>query len=238
MKEHHRVIAPDLPGFGLSERGARFGGSLDEHADFVVAFCRALDVQPRVIFMMDASGAVGLTAASRMAGSVRGVVLADTAPIPLTGIFAVVRFFLRFVVASRWVRWLNRKTNFLPWLVVTVAPWRRPFSRDERRALVREFDTEEKRDHAIELFENMGRDTGFMERAAAASAALEKTPALLLYGALDPMRLLGGVGRFRRLLPNHTVAIVAGEEHFPMLAAGAEVGRIVVDWMTRVVDGR
>ena len=35
LARHHRVIAPDLPGFGNSAANARFSGSLRAYADFV-----------------------------------------------------------------------------------------------------------------------------------------------------------------------------------------------------------
>jgi haloalkane dehalogenase len=235
LKKHHRVIAPDLPGFGGSELPSRFGGTLEEHATFVVDFCRELTLRSFVVYVNDSSGCIGLAAAARMADSVAGLVVADTVQIPLTGIAWLVRMVLKHILGSWVVRALNRRLNLLPWLVASVAPFLKPFARDERRELVREFDTRAKRERVLDLFVHMGRDDAFTQRTASAVAEqLRARPTLILYGQFDPMRMIGGAGRFRALLPNSSTAIVPFEEHFPILASGERVGRIVHEWMQAV----
>lgn len=232
----HRILAPDFPGFGGSEVPIGFGGSLDDHAGFVVAFVRALGLSDLVMYVNDSSGCIGLAAATRLGpGALRGLVVADTVPLPLVGAAWVVRVVLRHVVASRLVRWLNRRFNLLAWTVATVAPWLHPFRRTERAALTREFDTAEKRDRALDLFEHMAVDEAFMRATAArASERLAGVPALILYGQLDPMRLVGGVGRFCEMFPKSRVAILPMEEHFPILSSGAKVGRVMREWMSEL----
>jgi haloalkane dehalogenase len=235
LRAHHRVIAPDLPGFGGSEWQPSFGGTLEEYATFVVDFCRELRLTGFAMYVNDSSGCFGLAAAARMADSVAGLVVADTVPIPLTGAAWFVRMLLKYVVSSWLVRALNRRWNLLPWLVASVAPLLKPFARDERRALVREFDTQAKRERVLDFFAHMGSDDAFMRRTAAAVAErLRARPTLILYGQFDPMRLIGGARRFRALLPNSVTAIVPFEEHFPILASGGRVARIVHEWMQTV----
>jgi haloalkane dehalogenase len=235
LERHHRVIAPDLPGFGGSELPPNFRGTLEEYAAFVVDFCRELHLRGFAVYVNDSSGCIGLAAAATMADWVAGLVVADTVPIPLTGAAWPVRMILKYVLGSWLVRALNRSLNLLPWLVASVAPLLKPFARDERRALVREFDTRAKRERVLDLFAHMGSNDAFMRRTASAVAErLRSRPALILYGQFDPMRLIGGAGRFRALLPNSVTAIVPFEEHFPILASGARVGRIVHEWMRTV----
>lgn len=231
LAKHHRVLAPDLPGFGRTPAPPDFAGRLDDYADFVVRFVRALELERLVVFVNDASGSFGLAAAARVADRIAGIVVADTVQIPMTGVAWWVRQLLVHVVASRPMRAINRRFNLLPWMVATVAPWLRPFSRAERHVLTAVFDTPDKRDRVLDLFEQMGRDTAFIARTAeAARRHLADHPALLLYGAFDPMRWIGAVGRYRRMFPRHVVRIVAREEHFPILASGTEVGRLVHAW--------
>lgn len=45
----YRVILPELPGFGESAEPPEPWG-VSDYADFVIAFCRAVELQPRVIF--------------------------------------------------------------------------------------------------------------------------------------------------------------------------------------------
>jgi haloalkane dehalogenase len=232
LRADHRVIAPDLPGFGGSTLPPSFSGRLSGYAAFVERFCLALGLDGLYLYVNDTSGSIGLMAAVRIGSRVAGLVVADTAQLPLTGWAWPVRQILARVMGLRVVRWLNRRMNLFPWLVATVAPYLRPFSRDERAALVSEFDTPEKRDRVLELFQQMGRDVDFMnEVAALACERLRDVPTLLLYGQFDPMRLLGAVGRFRRLLPRSRVRIVPREEHFPILASGERVAEIVRAWI-------
>jgi haloalkane dehalogenase len=234
LRAHYRVIAPDFPGFGQSAPAAGFGGSLREHARFVGEFCAALELRRFYAYVNDSSACVGLSALAGLAPEVAGVVVASTVPLPLTGRAWPVKLVLRHVVGSRLFRSLNRRFNLLPWLVARVAPFLRPFSPAERAALLAQFDTDAKRDRIIDMFRHMGRDDDFMgETAACVGERLAATPALLLFGQFDPMRFLGGVGRWKRLLPRSSVCIIRFEEHFPILASGARVGRAVHDWIAR-----
>jgi pimeloyl-ACP methyl ester carboxylesterase len=227
-----RVLAPDLPGFGDSVAAPGFPGSLASYASAVREFCAALDLRGFVVYVNDASGAFGLAAAAAMRDRVAGVVVADTVPIPLTGAAGLVGFALRHVVPSRPVRFVNRHWNVFPWLVATAAPWRRPFRSAERRALLAPFDTAARRDRVLDLFAEMGRDDTFMRATAHAVAErLAATPALLLYGQFDPMRLIGGIRRYATLFPRHRVCIVPWEEHFPILAEGEAVAVAVQGWL-------
>jgi hypothetical protein len=54
---------------------------------------------------------------------------------------------------------------------------------------------------------------------------------MILYGQFDPMRLIGGVSRFRALFPRSQVAIIPWEEHFPILGSGTKVGGAVRTFM-------
>jgi pimeloyl-ACP methyl ester carboxylesterase len=188
----------------------------------VEEFCVALDLHDVVVYVNDSSGAFGLVAAARLGTRVAGLVVADTVPVPLTGLAWPVRLVLRHVVSSRPVRALNRRWNVMPWLVATLAPWRHPFTPAERAVLISQFDTLLKRDRVLDLFAHMGRDDAFMQTAARAATALANTPALILYGQFDPMRLVGR---------QHHVVIVRGEEHFPILAEGERVAAAMLGWM-------
>jgi pimeloyl-ACP methyl ester carboxylesterase len=66
LARHHRVIAPDLPGFGYSQASPDFVGSLASYADFVEEFCRALGLRTFFLNLNDASGCFGLVAPARV----------------------------------------------------------------------------------------------------------------------------------------------------------------------------
>lgn len=234
LQSRHRVIAPDLPGFGASEVPAGFEGSLEAYARFIREFCEALELEGMVMYVNDSSGCMGLYAAADMPKRVAGLVVADTVPLPLTGLAAPVKWILRYVVTSDPMRWLNRRLNLLPWLVAHVAPLLRlrPLSSDERRTLVQQFDTGSKRDRILDIFGQMARDESFMAEAGRrAREDLAAVPALVLYGQFDPVRFAGGVRRFQRTFERSVVRILPWEEHFPILSSGEAVATLVSDWM-------
>jgi haloalkane dehalogenase len=235
----YRVIAPDLPGFGYSEENPVFPGTLEGYARFVEQFCRVLALRRFVLYLNDSSGCFGLVAAARMEPDVAGLVVADTVQLPLTGPAWIVKQVLKHVIASRLFRFINRRFNLLAWAVATLAPLAKPFPRSERKVLVAQFDTANKRERAIDLFEHMGRDEAFMRRAASlARERLARTPALILYGQFDPMRLIGAGRRFRDIFQRSEVATISFEEHFPILASGARVARAVDAWLARTLEAR
>jgi len=110
----------------------------------------------------------------------------------------------------RRVRFLDRRFNLLPWLVVRVAPFVRPFPPAERAVLLAQFDTPGKRDRVIDVFAQMGRDHAFMRATVGRiQEHMAAVPTLLLDGQFDPMRLIGGVARWKRLFPRSAVEIIS-----------------------------
>lgn len=232
LEAKYRVIAPDMPGFGMSVGANGFSYSLQDYSRFVAEFLDAIDVRDAILFVNDSSGCIGLHATPAIAARLRGVVVSDTVSLPIRGLATPVRWILSRVMGSAIMRQLNRRTNLLAWMVATLAPMWRPFNRDQRRAMTSQFDTGEKRDRILDVFKQMGRDADFMQAAAErAEQALRGKPALILFGQFDPMRFVGSIGRFKELFKQNQVAIIPLEEHFPILGSGgriaAEIDRFI-----------
>jgi haloalkane dehalogenase len=239
LKRNYRVIAPDFPGFGYSRAAPAFEENLECYAAFVSEFCENLNLTNLYVYLNDSSACIGLYSIADQAARVAGLIIADTVPLPLTGRASIVKFFLKYVVTSPPVRFLNRKFNLLPWLVVAVAPFKNPFSGAERRALIKQFDTKEKRDRILNIFSHMARDEHFMRATAEKTAeSLKDIPVLLLYGQFDPMRLAGGISRFRKMFHNSETVIISLEEHFPILASGEIVGLAINEWIERTKENK
>lgn len=74
----HRVIVPDLRGFGASERRAPF--TIRQHARDMIAVLAARDTGPAHVVGMSMGGAVAIEMALLAPGSVATLVLTNTAP--------------------------------------------------------------------------------------------------------------------------------------------------------------
>lgn len=227
----HRVIVPELPGFGASEPTPGFRGELTDYADAIAALLRQLELERTVLYLNDSSACMGIVAAATERERIAGLVIADTVPLPLTGRARPVRWILR-LLASAPARWINRTFCVLPRAVVQLAPVLAPFSPEEQRQLLSGWRPEQL-DRILDVFGRMATDTRFMERAADAADALRDVPALVLFGAFDPMRLVGGPARWSACFDDAERIIIPLEEHFPILARGAEVAERVADWTQR-----
>jgi haloalkane dehalogenase len=79
LSDDARVIAPDLIGFGLSEKLPRVGDySIDGHVEDVVALVDALDLRNLTLVLQDWGGPIGLGVASRRPERVRALVIMNT----------------------------------------------------------------------------------------------------------------------------------------------------------------
>jgi haloalkane dehalogenase len=232
LRANYRVVAPDFPGFGQSGADRDFKARLEDYSAFVHEFCQELALEDFYLYLFDSSACIGLHAAPGFSSKLAGLILADAVAFPLTGSAWPVRLILRYVVTSPPIRFMNRVFNALPWLVITVAPFKNPFTREERDILIRQFDTEEKRNRILDVFSQMGWNEEFMAGVAErAKSELNLVPTLLLFGQFDPVRFVGAVSRFRKMFDDCDVRIIPLEEHFPILASGKRVAREVDSWI-------
>jgi haloalkane dehalogenase len=231
LRGHFRLIAPDFPGFGLSEPSPSWGATLEGYSRFVNDFVSALRLDDVTLLVTDASGPVGLHAAGRLSRRYQALVLADTFGFPLRGRARLVQFILRYVVSSPPVRWANRRFNLFPWLVTTLGAFRNPLPGADRKAYRRLFASGEQRDRAIDWLRQLGAGRRFLESVEAGiRERLAAKDVLLLYGQFDPTRLVGFPGRFRRLFPRAKTVIIPWEEHFPVLGSAKAVASAILSW--------
>lgn len=79
VSRSYRCLAPDLPGFGLSEVPAGFEPSLEGMAEFVDAFLNAAGIsEPVHLVVHDIGGPFGLAWAVRYPGKVRSITIMNT----------------------------------------------------------------------------------------------------------------------------------------------------------------
>ncbi len=77
-----RAIAPDLPGFGASDKPSEAPYTLDFHAEVIDGFLRALSVERTSLVVHDVGGPVGLLWAVRHPDRVDRLVVLDTIVYP------------------------------------------------------------------------------------------------------------------------------------------------------------
>jgi haloalkane dehalogenase len=75
----HRVICPDYPGFGRSDKPTERGWyTYDRHVDYMSALLGALDLRDATVVVQDWGGPIGLRWAAQNAGRVARLVILNT----------------------------------------------------------------------------------------------------------------------------------------------------------------
>lgn len=78
LRDRFRCVAPDYPGFGLSDRPAHYGYTPAEHAVVIRDLVEALDLEDLVVVGHDWGGPIGLAAAADLGDRVTGLAFANT----------------------------------------------------------------------------------------------------------------------------------------------------------------
>ncbi len=98
----HRVVAPDLIGFGRSDKpAARTDYTFERHVDWTAAWLTSLDLKGITLFCQDWGGLIGLRLVARFPDRFSGVVAANTG-LPVGGRKAPLPFRI-WVAFSQWV---------------------------------------------------------------------------------------------------------------------------------------
>ncbi|MBM3673973.1 MAG: alpha/beta fold hydrolase [Actinobacteria bacterium] len=227
----HRAVAPDLPGFGRSDKPAeRADYTYGRHVGWMAAFLEALDLRDVTLVCQDWGGLIGLRLVAERPERFARVVAANTF-LP-TGDRSPGDAFLAWRKYSQEVehfqvgRIVNGGcTTDLPPEVV--AAYDAPFPNDRFKAGARQFPT----------LVPAAPDDPASEANRAAWKALEQwdKPFLTAFSDHDPVTT-GGEGRMQRLIPGargqaHTT--ISGGGHFLQEDRGPELATVVLDLIAR-----
>lgn len=112
-----RCIAPDYPGFGLSDHPPGYGYTPEEHADRIGGLVDALGLDRFVLVLHDWGGPIGVRIATERAERLRGLVLCNSWCWPAD---AWTRAF-SMAMGGPWGRWLHMRHNVFARFVVPAA---------------------------------------------------------------------------------------------------------------------
>lgn len=227
-----RCVAPDMPGFGLSEATGGYGYTLLEQSRVLERFVQAIDLKDIVVWGNDSGGPTAVLALAGQADRVRGLVVGGTFGWPLREYPMVARM-IRLISGST-SRALNRYTNFVPWSMTTrLALGTRTLPKAERRMYTMPFKERSSRDRTLRLFASF-RDPATQEELARALPKLREKAALIQFGSRDPMKLQGWHRRWAEEMPDNRVFILPGVAHFTFEGAPEATVRNFREWWAEV----
>jgi pimeloyl-ACP methyl ester carboxylesterase len=241
LAQHRRVVALDLPGFGLSPAHGR-ATTVQHNAAVLSRFVHEVLGQPVVLVGNSMGGMVSMILASRRPEQVVGLVLVDPSlPTPgqrpdpqvavTFGLYAVPR------VGERFLRRLNTRYTDRQRVLGTVALCFADPSRADPAVI----------DAGVELAawrrQQDGQETEFLGAARSILAMLRRPrrydaliaaidrPVLLVHGTRDRFVPVGAARRTAALNPTWRAAYLEGRGHTPQLEAPDEVLAHVEPWL-------
>ena len=223
-----RVIAPDLPGFGRSDKPTDVGWySYDRHTAAAGALLEDLDVHDALFVVHDWGGPIGLRLAVEAPARCGRIAILDTGL--FTGHQPMNEAWLAF-------RAFVARTEDLPVSLLV----RRACATDPGDAVARAYDapypTPESKAGARAFPLILPTDPS-MDGAAAGQRVLDamradERPKLVLWAQGDPVLPLDVGRRFARAIGAPEPEVVEGASHFLQEDAGERVGARIAGWAT------
>jgi haloalkane dehalogenase len=232
LRERYRCVALDMPGLGLSTAPVAFGRQFARNADVYRAFVRALDLRDLTVV----AHATAVPSALLMAGAER----------PRIARFVITNGFgwpigrergpmgrMARTMGSAPMRFLVVRANLLAHVAARFAKTDPPFTPAEKAAVLGPYRALQARRHLAAMLHGLSAEGSLFERVQRETSALRDVPTLLLYGAEDNGCKAGYVDRWRALLPQSDVTLLAGSNHFSPQDKPAEYVAALADWLDR-----
>jgi len=233
LAERYRVLAPDMVGFGRSDKYAEQSDySFHMHYDKLVGLIEALDLRNITLVCQDWGGLLGLTIAARQSSRFARLVLLNTF-LP-TGEEEISEAFMQWRAFSQKVgqrmqvgRLIAQTINSYELPAPVIAAYDAPFPDDSYKAGAAVFPS------LVPIKPDM---PGAREmKAARDSLSRWRKPALVMFSDGDP--ILGGAASFfRRLIPSASeqpAITIRGAGHFLQEEKGAEIAAEAVAFIQR-----
>ena len=224
-----RCVAPDMPGFGRSDKPTDLGWyTYDRHTEAMAALVEDLDLRDAVAVVHDWGGPIGLRVATEHADRFSALVVMDTGVFtghqPMTDAWQAFRDFVERTEDLP-ISMLVSGATAREMAPEVVAAYDAPFPAPESKAGARAFPL---------LIPTSPDMPGAGEGSAVLEAlATDERPKLLLWADSDPI-IPPKVGkRFAERIGAPEPEIIENASHFLQEDAGEEIGRRIAAWLTR-----
>ncbi|HYH97420.1 alpha/beta fold hydrolase [Hyalangium sp.] len=215
LSSSHRCIAPDLLGFGLSERPERFEYTPEAHARALATFVERLGLKDFTLVVHDFGGPIGLPLALEQPERIRELVLFNT----WMWSFAEDREMVQRgkIVSGALGGFLYRRLNFsLRVLAPSAYGDRRKLTRRIHRQYLAPFPDAKSRGQVLwALARALNGSSAFYASQWERRQRLQGRPALILWGMKDTAFRPHMLGRWKEALPDARVVELADAGHWP-----------------------
>ena len=223
-----RCIAPDLPGFGRSDKPIdQDWYTYDRHTESVLALVDELDLRDATVVVHDWGGPIGLRVAVERPDRITRIVVLDTGLFtghqPMNDAWMAFRAFVERTEDLP-VGLLVRRACFTDPGDEIIAAYDAPFPNPASKAGARAFP----------LILPLTPDAPGASAGQRVLDALrgDTRPKLFMWAESDPVLPLETGRRFAAALGGEIDQVIAGASHFLQEDAGPEIGRRIADWLT------
>jgi haloalkane dehalogenase len=224
LRDRYRCIAPDLPGFGLSEAPTGFGFTAREHAEAIGRLVDELDLRDATLLVQDWGGPIGFDVAGRRPDRFVRYVVGNTWAWSMKGNRGA-RVFSAFL-GGPVGRFLIIRRNFFVEKIIPRATradlaervmdmYRGPFPTPESRRGVAVFPKE------------IIAATPWL---AEVESRIAPRPALIVWPTADQAFREPELRRWEALLPDHQTVRLDGARHYIGEDAADEIVAAVLAW--------
>jgi haloalkane dehalogenase len=223
----YRCIAPDLPGFGRSDKPVDLAWyTYDRFAESALALVDELDLRDATIVVHDWGGPIGLRVAVERPDRIARIVVLDTGLFtghqPMNDAWMAFRAFVERTEDLP-VGLLVRRACLNDPGDEVIAGYEKPFPNAAAKAGARAFP----------LILPLTPDAPGASAGQRVLDALrgDARPKLFLWADSDPVLPLETGRRFAAALGGEIDHVIAGASHFLQEDAGPEIGRLIADWL-------
>ena len=227
LRDRFRCIAPDYLGFGLSDRPAGFGYTIDEHAGVVGEFVDYLGLDGYLTMGQDWGGPISMAVAVQRAERVRGVILGNTwfwrTDEPTTKIFSR-------VMGSPPMQWAILHRNFFVERLIPTGTAHRPSAAVMEHYRAVQPSPQARKGVAKMPKELLAAAPLLTRLGSEVPAKLGGKPALFVWGMKDfAFRPGPSLPRMRAAFPDHVLVELPTAKHFIQEDAPEEIAAAIIE---------
>lgn len=227
IAEYHRVCAPDLPGFGFSDKPLDADYSIDAYADFIIQFMDGLQLKEAVLVGHSLGGGIALLTSLKYPSRVKALILLDAEAYPITpplmlkaAKLPVIRSVIHRAIGE-WVVRLSLKRAYFDHDLITkslVGDYYRPFLTENGKAA------------PIKVLQAM--DFAKLKELPRRYRRIRKKT-LILWGREDQISRIHLAHKLKKDLPNSRLRIIPGCGHLVQEEKPAEVNGAIIHFTNR-----
>ncbi len=226
----HRCVAPDLLGFGLSDRPRDFAYTPEAHAREIDAFVETIGLRRFTLVVHDFGGPIALPLALERRGIVRRVVVLNSWMWSLKTDPAIAR--AARLLGGRFGRLLYETVNLSPRVIMPAAyADRRKLTRKVHEQYLAPFADRWSRGNVLwTLARSLLASSAHYEKLWARRDRLKDVPVLLIWGMRDPAFTVASLARWREAAP-HARVVELPVGHWPQEEAPEDVVRALREFL-------